>query len=170
MANAKKIALVKQLTEKISQSKAVYLLSYQGLTHRELERLRTQLQEINAQLIIIKNRLFLRAVNNAYPQKDTEPELSGPTAALFTFEDEITPLSVIKKFALDKKLPQFKIGFLGSKLLNQNEVIRLAGFPSKKFIHIQLVNTIASPLSCLNSVLIANIRNLIILISYRIKS
>lgn len=104
MATPAKEKKVAQLVESLKQASAVYLTNYQGLTHKELENLRTQLKPVNAKYTIVKNSLLSLALKQ-YELRFTNYDLriiTGPTAILLTYSDPIKPLQLLKNILKDR--------------------------------------------------------------------
>ena len=82
---------VKEITDKISNSKTFLLLNYQGLTVSEIAELRSSLREVNSDIKVYKNTLMNLAL------KDKKIELNdymeGPNAYLFA-DSIIEPIKV----------------------------------------------------------------------------
>ena len=73
---------VKEIIEKLDNSKTFLLLNYQGLTVSELAELRNSLREVNSDIKVYKNTLM----NLALKDKNIELNdyMSGPNAYLFS--------------------------------------------------------------------------------------
>ena len=61
---AKKVQVVAEISEKVAKAKGLIFTNYQGLTHQQLERLKKQLRTVDAELVIAKNTLLLRSIEN----------------------------------------------------------------------------------------------------------
>lgn len=155
-----KIEKVQKLTEKIAKSKTIAFANYRGLTVNQINTLRNKIKEAGGELLVEKNSLLKRALAN---QKLTgaENQLTGPTAVILAYEDEIAPIKETAQNAKTVGLPSFKFGFLGHELLDIQAIEDLAKIPSLSVLHGKIVSTIYSPIYGIVSVLQANIRNLI---------
>ncbi len=122
--------IVQDLTEKLSRAKSVVFADYQGLTMKQLSALRNKLNELQAQFLVTKNTLLELALqkNNLTIPEEIK---SGPTATLFSFDDEITPMKILvqtlteaqKGLAISQRMSQTKCGNCGHRL-DTVEVIR----------------------------------------------
>lgn len=160
MATKKKIETVSKIKEKVERAKMVVLLDYQGLTHRQMEDLRRLLKKVRADLLVVKNSLLNLALKATHKSSLTTNNLLGPTAALFSFDEEIAPLRELALFIKNLKLPKVKIGLWGEKILNAEEVIRLASLPSREVLISQIAAGFKSPLFRINYALKWNIYRL----------
>src|SRR3989344_6632912 len=134
MPSQRNIDLLHQITDHLQSAQAVYLLDHQGLSVNDLTELRAQIRETGGQLVVVKNTLFQRALNqisadhpcSLHLQLATKNlQLSGTTSALFVLQkdlsdetlakveasaksDQLQPLKVVVKYAKTHELPSFK--------------------------------------------------------------
>ena len=59
----KKIAIVADLNQKLARAKAVIFTNYQGTTHKQLETLKRAIKPLDAEYVVAKNSLILRALD-----------------------------------------------------------------------------------------------------------
>lgn len=161
MPNLKKIEQVKKLKDKIKKAKSMVFVDYRGLTHKQLEEIRSNLLKVKGELKVNKNTLLKIALQG---RSDFE-QLTGPTAVLFAYEDEISPLSELASFIKKYKLPKIKLGLFGEKVYSESEVERLSHLPGKMVLLSQLVGGIKSPLSSLVYALNGNLQKLVLVLS-----
>ena len=90
---------VKEITDKISNSKTFLLLNYQGLTVSEIAELRSSLREVNSDIKVYKNTLMNLALKNK--NIELNDYMSGPNAYLFA-DSIIEPISMEKKLQILK--------------------------------------------------------------------
>lgn len=170
MPNQRKIAIVSGLIEKLERAKSLILADYRGLTHKQLEELKKSLKKAQAEFLVIKNTLLLKAMSqsglaNSQQQPTANSQVSGPTAVLFSYEDEIAPLKILAKFIKTLSLPKIKLGFLGKKELSAVDVNRLITLPTRDVLLSQLVAQMKSPLFGLHRALSWNIQRLVFVLS-----
>lgn len=158
MPTQKKIETVKHLTEKLAHAKSVVFTNYRGLKHKQLEEIRKVLKKLGAELVVAKNRLLLRSLGEK--SKDAKDSLNEPTAALFSYEDEVAPIKELLKYFKTSGAGKVKGGFLGTTILAQSEVERLADLPSRKELLSKLAGQLQTPLSRLHYALSWNINRL----------
>ena len=160
MATQKKIDTVKNLTEKLTQAKAIVLADYSGLTHPQLEQLRKKLKSLQAEFKVVKNRLLQRALT-ASNKSINEQYLTGTTGTLIAQADEVTPLKELITFFKNAGKGLVKIGLLGNSLTSQEDLTRLATLPSKDILLSNLLAQFQAPLFGLHNALSWNIRQLV---------
>lgn len=164
MATQKKIETVAKLAEKLASAKSVVLANYQGLTHRQLEDLRKAAKVAGGEFMVAKNTLIKRSLSDTnYQILTTNIEsLSGPTALLLSYKDELAPLQAVASFIKQFQLPILKIGTLAGKLLNGEELLVITRLPSKEVLLAQLTGQLASPLYRLHHALTWNLQKLVL--------
>lgn len=155
-----KIQTVASLAEKIKDAKTLAFADYRGLTVNQISDLRNKVKAAGGEVIVTKNSLIKRALAKNQLPAATE-QLTGPTAAVFAYEDEIAPVRAVAESAKATGLPSFKFGFFGKSLLDSAGLSELAAIPSKPELAAKVVGTLSSPLYGIVTVLAANIRNFV---------
>lgn len=161
MPSQKKIAQVKDLTERLKKAKSVVLIDYQGLNHQQLADLRKKLKKSGGSLMVTKNTLLKLALKSSTSNLQlTTYNLRGPTATLFISDDPLPPLKTLSQFASEFDLPKIKIGLIEGELTPKEKILRLAVLPSKKALTAQLVAGLQAPTQRLIFALNWNLRRL----------
>ena len=122
-----KEATVKEIIDKIDNSKTFLLLNYQGLTVSEMAELRNSLREVNSDIKVYKNTLMNLAL------KDKKIELndymSGPNAYLFG-DSIIEPIKVVSKFAKEHPALEIRVGYIDNEIVDTKVIGEYATIPS----------------------------------------
>ena len=154
MPSQKNIKIVKELNEKLNQAKSVVLADYKGLNVSQMTELRQKIKEVGGELKVIKNTLLQLGFEKL-------EELTGPTAILFSYNDEIAPIKALYEFFEKNDLPKIKIGFFDKELIEKDRIIALAQLPSQAQLHGRLIGVLNSPIYGLIYVLRGNLASLI---------
>lgn len=149
---------VKSLQDKLGRAKSVVFADYKGLSMNQLSGLRDKLRDQDAEFTITKNTLLARAI----PETELE---SGPTATLFAYDDEISPIKTLVKALKDFAIGKVKSGFLGQDALDEARINLLASLPTKDELRGKTVGILVAPLNGMVSVLQGNLRNLVYALS-----
>jgi large subunit ribosomal protein L10 len=170
MPSQKNIDQVKYLSEKLRESKAVILADYSGLSVNNQRKLRQQITEAGGKFIVAKNRLFKLAFKESQKDlpSDLDDVLHGPTAFLFAFNDEITPIKALFQFSEEHELPKTKLGLMlqpEDRILSPKEVEQLAHLPTHDQLIAQLVSSLNSPRVRLINALSGNLQKLTFVLS-----
>ncbi|MBI2039878.1 50S ribosomal protein L10 [Candidatus Microgenomates bacterium] len=161
---AQKEQSVLQIQEKLSKAKSVVFADYRGLTMKRLSDLRNQLRDVNGEFTITKNTLLERALPASSFQLPVS-SFAGPTATLFAYDDEISPIKLLVKMLKDAGLGKVKMGFLGAESLDEARIIQLSTLPTKDELRGQIVGVLVAPLQGMVSVLQGNLSNLVYALS-----
>ncbi len=154
-----------KLTDKFSQAHSVIFIDYKGLTMAQLSNLRNKLRDQGAEFTVTKNTLVERAIPTTNPQPRISNLFEGPTATLFSFEDEISPIKTLVKALKDAGIGKVKAGFLDGEYLDEYQVISLSNLPTKDELRAKAVGVLVAPLQGMVSVLQGNLRNLVYALS-----
>ncbi len=148
---------VQKISEKFSRAKSVVFADYKGLTMKQLSDLRSKLADVQGEFTVTKNTLL----KLAFPASDLE----GPTATLFAYDDEVSPIKLLVKALKDAGLGKIKAGFLGQDMLDEGRILQLATLPTKDELRAQTVGILVAPLQGMVSVLQGNLRNFVYALS-----
>ena len=158
----KKIDIVANLNEKFGKAKAVVFTNYQGLTHKQLEGLKKTIKPFNAEYVVAKNSLVLRALEENKIKVEDLKQFEGPTGTLLIYEDFVQPLKELAKLVKELGIPRVKFGVLETKNLTGEEVLKLATLPARETLLAQIAVGLKAPIFGLHRALSWNIQKLIL--------
>lgn len=121
---------VKELAEKMKNSKLILLTDYRGINVTDDTALRKDLRNANATCSVIKNNITKRALKEC-GITELEDKLVGPTAVIMSEEDYLEASKVIYKFSKDNEFYKIKGGVIDGKVMTAEEIITLAKLPSR---------------------------------------
>ncbi|MGA1846787.1 50S ribosomal protein L10 [Deferribacter abyssi] len=139
-----KIALVNDLTEKVSKANALYLANYKGLNYNELNSIRQALKGQGNDFRVVKNRLLRIALKNNKIE-NLDALLVDQTAVAIVFDEPTTAAKEFKKFDKEFKSFEIKGGYLDGKVLSKEEVIALADIPSREELLAKMLGSMSAP-------------------------
>ena len=148
MATPEKEAVVKELAELFQEKPGIYLADFTGLNVEAIGILRQKCRKNAVQFRVIKNRLAKRAVEGTAVES-VLPYLSGPTALVTCMEDPAVPARVLKEFVDEYERPSIKAGVIEGRLLNAEQVWRIAKLPAREVLLSQFMGGLQSPLRSL---------------------
>lgn len=160
MVQPRKTERVEELTEMIRNAKSVILNDFTGLNVADISELRRLCRENDVQFRVVKNTLAKRSFDELGVE-GMDAFLEGPTAFAVSATDEVAAAHVLKKFADENKLPEFKGGYVAGRILNVKETVRLASLPSRDVLIATTVSAFQAPLRGLVGVLNASMRDLV---------
>lgn len=138
---------VELLSDKLKKAKVALLTDYRGLTVTQLQDLRTKLRTGDIEFRVVKNTLARRAADAA-GVKELEPELEGPIAIAFGYDDLSVPSKLINEWVRATRLKlDVKGGLVEGRVFSPDQVKQLADMPSRETLISQLAGTIQSPIA-----------------------
>ena len=132
MARPEKAAKVSELVQKFTDSAAVVLTEYRGLTVKDLQDLRRSLGD-GATYAVAKNTLALLAARDVGIE-GIESTLVGPTAFAFITGDIAKVTKGLRDFAKAHPFLVIKGGVLEGKFLDAKAVLKLADLESREVL------------------------------------
>ena len=143
MNREEKTLLLNEMNELISNSEAVVISHYRGLTVAEMGELRKKARELGAELRVTKNRITRLALKGT-KFEGLDEFFKGPTVMAYS-QDPISAFKLSVEFA--KTNDKFVVvgGALSSGVLSMAEVERLATIPSLDELRARLIALIQTP-------------------------
>src|SRR5215211_531654 len=111
MNKEQKAAVVEKLTEQLKGSEAIFAIDYRGISVPQAAELRSGLRDADARFRIVKNRLTLRAADEAGTETLKE-YLEGPTALAFVQGDAALAAKTIFRLGSEWELLEYKGGLM----------------------------------------------------------
>jgi large subunit ribosomal protein L10 len=156
----KKKQMVAEYVDKMSRSSALVLADYRGLTVANLTDLRRRLREVGGVFQVVKNTLFIRALEEAGIPVPTE-HFEGPIAVGYSLEDSPPVAKVLTDFAKETQVLKIHGAIVGASFMDKKAVEALADLPPREVLQAQLLGAVQGPMSSLVSTIAAPMRELI---------
>ncbi len=133
--------ITQDLNDRFTKAAVIIVTDYKGLDVAAISDLRRKLREQEVEYRVAKNSLLIRA------SEDTDVALikntfKGPSAVAMSYGDPVAPAKVLADFAKDNKVFGIKIGVMGGKVLDDNQIKALAALPSREVLLGMLVSTL----------------------------
>lgn len=162
MPNQKNIHQLAEITKNLSDSKAVILTEYAGLTVSEQNSLRAEASKTGGAFLVTKNNLMRLALEGKSKDlaKDLDTFLQGPTAVLFS-PDAVSAAKIVSKFAEDHDKLKIKTGIMDDKVITLSEISLLSKLPSREQLLSSLLAQLQAPAQALVRQLSAPIQNFV---------
>ncbi len=165
-----KAKIVDTLREKVARSQIGILTDFKGLKVEEMTRLRRQLQEVSAELQVVKNTMLRRAAADDSPIGPLLSHFTGPNALTLGYADPVALAKIITKFAQEKPQLEIKAAVLSGQVLTAKDLEALSKLPPKEVLMAQFLGLLNNVPTALVTVLAGVIRNLLnVLVAYRDK-
>jgi large subunit ribosomal protein L10 len=147
MNKDQKTEVVEQIAAQIQGSEAIYAVDYRGLTVTQAAELRSSLRETSTSFRVVKNTLTVRAADKAGAESLKPFVEDGPTALAFVSGDPALAAKVLDTFARQSQVIELKGGLLAGRVLDIEELRRLARLPGRDQLNAQLAGIVASPIT-----------------------
>lgn len=151
---------VTELSEELKSSNIGVLVEYIGITVEEDTKLRKELREAGCNYRVIKNRILLRALQEAGID-GLEEHLNG-TTAIATAEDYTAAPKILSKYAKDIESFNVKAGFIDGNVVDTNDIKALAKLPAKEVLVAQALGGLNAPIQGFANVLSGTVRGLVV--------
>lgn len=159
ISREKKEEMVAGYLDNLSQSRAMILTDYRGLTVADITQLRQNLREVDGSFHVVKNSLFELALEKAGLPVPTE-HMDGPLGVGFCFGDTPPVAKALVDLAKGLDALRIKGAILGTDIIDAAGVRGLADLPPRDVLRAQLLAALQGPMSNLVSVLNAPMREI----------
>ena len=142
----RKNQLIHQYGEWVKQSQVQVVLTYAGLSMKDVNLLRGKLRDVGGEFHVVKNTLVKLAFQQAgmpLPEKYFE----ASTAVAFAFEDAPAFAKALNDFTKSSEFVKVKGGYLEKKLISPEGVKALADMPPLPVMRAQLLGVLLAPAS-----------------------
>ncbi len=142
MTRTEKVELVAQMTESFTDTAAIIICDYKGMTVAELEAVRVNAKENDTQVKVVKNTLASIALKNA----GQEEVLFADTNLVIWGNDQIATCKVADTAANDNRDSfSIKTGLLEGKVVDLDTINAMAKLPSRDELIGMLLNVWNAP-------------------------
>lgn len=143
MNRDQKTDIVSELNETFSKAKFAVVADYRGLKVTQLEKLRKNLRENDAQIQVAKNTLLRLAVKGT-PYEGLSDAFSGTTAVAVGFKEPVGPSKVLTAFASEFNAFSIRTAVLDGTMLSADDVVALSKLPSREELLGKLLGTMSA--------------------------
>ncbi|MEX0686868.1 MAG: 50S ribosomal protein L10 [Balneolales bacterium] len=141
-----KKVIVEELVDVISNSDALYLADYKGMSVAETNILRADLRDNNINYKVYNNKLVRRALEQIGGYDALDEYLVNQTAYAFVQGDPAIPAKVFKKHLKENKKPEFKAAFIEGVLYKSDQLDALSSMKSKEEMIGEIIGLLMSPI------------------------
>jgi len=142
MTKTEKVELVAQMTESFTDTAAIIVCDYKGMSVEQLESVRVLARENDAEVKVVKNTLATIALKNAGQEEVTFVD----TNLVIWGNDQISTCKVADKAADDNKnLFTIKTGLLEGKVVDLATINAMAKLPGRDELIGMLLNVWNAP-------------------------
>ncbi|MDX6652537.1 MAG: large subunit ribosomal protein [Solirubrobacterales bacterium] len=146
MNRDQKAAVVEDLASEIKGAGAIFAVDYRGISVPQAAELRSKLREVDATFRVVKNRLTLRAVDQAGVE-ELKQVLEGPTAFTFVRGDAVVAAKTLAEFRKEHEILEYKGGLMDGTAVDSDQFTAIARLPGRDILNGQLAGMVASPIT-----------------------
>jgi large subunit ribosomal protein L10 len=143
MNRAQKEQEVAELAEKFQRANVGILTDFQGLNVEQITDLRRKLRDSQSEYRVVKNTLMRRAAKGTIIEA-LLAQAKGPCAVALSYADPVAPAKVLTEYAAKQDKLRIKAGVLQGRLLEREEIERLARIPSREVLLAQLLGVLVA--------------------------
>ncbi len=141
----------KQLIEKeyknaLDGAGCVVVTDYRGLSAEALNRLRGELEDLPADYLVVKNRIFKRLLAEA-GMEELAPFFKEQTGLAFGGDNLPEVIKALAKFIEEEEVLEMRTAVWNGDYFDQTAIKRLVELPCREVLLAQVVSGIQSPLS-----------------------
>jgi large subunit ribosomal protein L10 len=146
MDREQKSAVVKELADELKDADAIFAVDYRGISVPQAAELREGLRDADARFRVVKNRLTLRAADEAGTES-LKDHLEGPTALTFVKGDAALAAKTIFRLGSEWELLDYKGGLMNGESVDVDSFKSIARLPGREQLNAQFAGIVASPLT-----------------------
>jgi len=158
MPRAEKVEAIARIKARLSESQAVFLTEYRGLTVSQQQELRRRLRGAAAEYAVVKMTLARLAADDL-GLDELDPWLAGPTAIAFADGDPVAVAKTLRDFAGEHNQLVLKAGVLSGLVIAPEQVAKLADIEPRETLLARIVFSGRAPLARLAGLLVAFTRD-----------
>ena len=158
MDRAQKEAVIEELGQIFTDSGAVVVCHYTGLSVAEMQDYRARMREAGASVRVAKNRLAKIALEGT-PCEGMKDLLTGQTVIGYA-EDPVSAAKVTEAYAKDNAKLVVLGGSMGDTVLDPAGVTNLSKMPSREEIIASIAGCIGAPAANLAGAIVAPASNI----------
>lgn len=160
ISKKRKEELVSSYVDLLSQSRAVFVTEYTGLSVKQLQALREEVRKVDGAFYVTKNTLLRHALEET-GKPVPEEMLTGQVATGFALSEAPSLAKALTEFAKTEEKLVIKGVILGNEILGPENVEALAKLPSLDELRAQIIGLINAPAQGITSAVANGIRQVI---------
>lgn len=152
MPRPEKVQAVAEIKERFEAAEAVFLTEYRGIAVKQMGDLRRKLRDADAEYKVVKMTLARLAAADLGIEGLTDG-MVGPTALTFANGDPVGVAKALSDYAKDNDRLVIKLGLLADKVLQPEDIAKLADVEPREVLLAKIAGAAKAPLSGLAGML-----------------
>ena len=153
MNKDKKKTYIEEMKDIFKKTSSVFVTHYQGLTVKQIDKLREEMRKHGILFKITKNKITKLALEGSKFKK-LENLFSGPTAVAFS-EDAIKSVKILTNFSKNNSNLKILGGLMEEETLSVEDVEKIATLPTSDEARAKIVAILTTPAQKIISILLA---------------
>ncbi len=145
------------MQDKVAKATSIVIADYSGTNVKQQVELRAAVKKAGGEVVVAKNTLLDIAIGKG----KLSDSLNGMNAAVFAYDDPISPVKALFEFHKKTEKLIIKKAYMDEQVLSEDQVVALSKLPSKTELIAKLLMILKSPGTGLVNVLNAGSRNLV---------
>ena len=146
LSKAAKQEIIEDLSSRFQASPSMFVVEYKGLNVGQIESLRQQLKDANAELKVVKNTLLKRASEKTDIEQINDLFI-GPTAVAICEQDSPKVAKIFVESKDDLPSLVIKGGIVEGKVVNVSEIEEISKLPSREELLAKLLGMLSAPMT-----------------------
>ncbi len=146
MPKPEKVKIVNEFVERLQRARGFVVTTYMGLDAQQMTELRRRIRKEGAELKVIKNTLFARALERAGYNGDLVQRLRGPLAVVFGYTDPVVAPKVVHLLRKDYEVLSLLWGIIEGQLYEGPQLEAIATLPPREELLAQVASYLLAPL------------------------
>ncbi|MER3502052.1 MAG: 50S ribosomal protein L10 [Candidatus Fervidibacterota bacterium] len=146
MPKPEKVKIVNEFVERLQRARGFVVTTYMGLDAQQMTELRRRIRKEGAELKVIKNTLFARALERAGYNGDLVQRLRGPLAVVFGYTDSVVAPKVVHLLRKDYEVLSLLWGIIEGQLYEGPQLEAIATLPPREELLAQALSYLLAPL------------------------
>ena len=142
-----KKAVQKEIVELLSNTDAVYLADYKGMSVAEVNKLRAEFRKEGITYRVFKNTLVKRAMQEVGGYDGVFEQLENQSAFAFLSGDPAKPAKILKDFIKENKKPEFKAAVIEGAVFGADKLEALSSMKSKEEVIGDILGLLMAPIT-----------------------
>lgn len=142
MREAKKY-ITAEYIDRLSNSPFFVVVDYTGLSVDHFSELRNRLRGVEAEVHVVKNRVFRVAAQES--GIDLDGAMKGQMAVITGAQDIAGAAKILKTFESEFERPQLKFGYMGEDRLETEELKQIADLPPLDVLRAKILGVLNAP-------------------------
>ena len=139
--------MVEEIIQRYESTSACIFIGFSKIKADAFNQLRNDLRKVNTQVLVSKNSLIKRALENKIEVSSISKFLQDTTGMVLVYDDVVKSCKVLVDFSKENEGLILKGGILENKFVSSQEIVDLAKLPPREILLGMAISGLVSPLT-----------------------